>query len=138
MLWFAALFFVVVILAGTSLAVSRDSRANVASGHPTFESVADITGIWNRQQLDDLLGPRDDADRYAVEPDTVAKLPRTWWKRWFDTDVIDVGCIVAAIVAAILLGCSYSVAAWCILSAAATYVVAGYVGGVVVYMRSRT
>jgi hypothetical protein len=65
-------------------------------------------------------------------------LPRTWWKRWFDHDLGDFGCILLAIAAAILLTCSYSVAAWCVLTAAACYVVAGYIGGVAVYMRSRT
>lgn len=138
MFWFIGLFAIVVISAGASLVASRDSRRNIASGNPTFASVADVTGIWNRERLDELIGPRDDDGRYNVGAETVAQLPRTRWKRWFDSDLGDVGCILLAVASAVLLTLSYSVAAWCVLSAAAIYIVAGYAGGTVMYMRSRS
>ena len=137
MLWFIVLFVFVVIAAGASLVASLGSRNDLATGRPTFESVADLTGIWNRARLDELIGPSGDDDRYIVDAETVAKIPRTRWKRWFDPGVGDVGCIVLAIAAALLMR-SHSLLAWCFVSVAAAYIAVGYIGGVVVVMRNRS
>ena len=137
MLWFIVLFVFIVIAAGASLVVSRGSRNDLATGRPTFESVADLTGIWNRARLDELIGPCGDDDRYIVDAETVAKIPQTWWKRWFDRDLGDVGCIVLAIAAALLMH-SNSLLAWCFVTVAAAYIVVGYIGGVAVVMRNRS
>ncbi len=137
MLWFFVLLAVVLVSAGASLAASRDTRRDLDTGRPTFDSVADATGIWNRSRLDDLVGPRDDDDRYTVNAEMVRNIPSTWWKRWFDSDVADVGCIILSLIAASLIR-SHPPFAWGLVSVGAAYIGVGYLGGILVVLRHRS
>jgi hypothetical protein len=136
MLWFILLLAVVLFAAGLSLVATRDTRRDLATGRPTFDSVADATGIWNRSRLDDLVGPRDDDDRYVVSAEQVRDISPTWWKRWFDSDVADVGCIVLSLAAGLLFR-SYPSVAWILIVVSAVYIGVGYFGGIIVVLRNR-
>lgn len=120
-----------------SLIASRNSRRDVASGHPTYESVADLTGVWDRSQLDERLGPRDHLDRYTATAAEVDQIPRAWWKLLLDTDAGDVFCLLMTI-AAPLAYHSFPNAGLALLAAAATYCIAGYLTAIVFVVRSES
>ena len=136
MLWFILLFGVVTIASGASLASSLGSRREVATGRPSFESLADLTGIWDRERLESLVGPPHDDERYRADIESIAKIRRTWWKRWFDGELADAGCIGLAIIAACLIR-SYPLLAWFVLAIPAVYLAISYLGGFVIVTRSR-
>lgn len=136
MLWYFVLLAVVLVAAGFSLMASGHTRRDLATGRPTFDSVADATGIWNRSHLDDLIGVRDSDDRYTVSADEVRRIPQTFWKRYFDSDVADAGCIICSLIGAPLIR-SYPAIAWGLAAVSAAYIVAGYVGAFVVVIRNR-
>ena len=137
MLWFYILLAVVLVAAGASLVASRDTRRDLATGRPNFDSVADATGIWNRSRLDDLVGPRDGDDRYAVSAEIVRNIPPTWWKRWFDSDVADVGCVVLSLIGVSLIHSQPSIA-WGLVAFSASYIIVAYLGGILVVLRNRS
>lgn len=121
-----------VILAAASclqLIASRESRRDVASGHPSYDSVADITGLWDRRQLDELLGPRDENDRYTATAADIDRIPRTWWKQLFDSDAADYVCLLLAIVAPLVYRSSSEVAI-ALFAVPALYTLLGYQGAV--------
>jgi hypothetical protein len=137
MLWFYLLLAVVLVAAAASLVASGNTRRDLATGRPTFDSVADATGIWNRSRLDELVGPRDGDDRYAVSAELVRNIPPTWWKRWFDSDVADIGSIALSLIGVFLVR-SYPSIAWGLLAVSAAYIIVGYIGGVFVVLRNRS
>ena len=130
MVWFFLILTAVVIAAGASLAASWNSRRDLASGRPSFHSVADLTGIRNRTRLDELFGPRDGEDRYTVNAEALQKVPRTKWKRWFDREGSDIGCIALALAAALLIRSLPSIA-WGLLAVSAVYLILGYLGALI-------
>ncbi len=137
MLSFFMLSAIVLVAAGASLVASRDTRRDLATGHPTFDSVADATGIWSRSRLDDLVGQRDEDDRYTVSAEMVYSIPMTWWKHWFDSDIADIGCIVLTLIGATQIRLHPPIA-WSLVAVPAAYIVIGYVGGVLVVVRNRS
>ncbi len=135
MLWIILGSVGVVIAAGCSVGASRDSRRDITGGHPKFDSVADATGVWNRTRLDQLLGPRDSDDRYTATAEQVYSIPKTWWKRVFDNDLCDLGCIIIALASPWFFR-SQTTLSTILLAIAACYLVIGYVGAVVVVSRN--
>ena len=133
--WVILVSIAVVIAAGCSIGASRNSHRDITGGHPTFDSVADATGVWNPTRLDQLLGPRDTDNRYTATAEQVYGIPKTRWKRLFDNDLCDVGCIILALASP---WCFQSQTALSIilLAISAAYVVMGYVGAVVVVIRN--
>lgn len=137
MLWFLVLLAFVLIAAVASLVASKNTRRDLGTGRPRFNSVADSTGIWNRSRLDDLVGPRDDEDRYTVTADVVRSIPPTWWKRWFDGGPADVGCIVLSLIGLSLID-TVPALSWASVAASATYLGIGYVGGILIILQNRS
>lgn len=134
---FLVIFTVVLIAATASLVASRDTRRDLETGRPTFDSVADATGIWDRSRLDGLIGPRDGDDRYTASVQVVRSITPTWWKRWFDSNLADVGCIALSLIGASLMR-SHASVAWGLVLVSAAYIFVGYIGGMVVVLRNRS
>lgn len=135
MLWIILGSITVAIAGGYSIGASRDSRRDIAGGHPSFDSVADATGIWNRTTLDQLLGPRDSDDRYTAAAEDVYGIPKTWWKLFFDNDLCDLASITLALASPWFFR-SHTTLSIILLAIAAGYVVIGYAGAVVVVIRN--
>ena len=134
MLWVILGSVAVMIAAGCSVAATRDSHRDIKSGKPTFHSVADVTGVWDRAKLDQLIGPRDGNDRYAVRADQVYDIPQTWWKRWLDNDFCDVSCVVLAVAVPCIFLWQPTLAI-VLLAGSAAYVIIGYTTALVVVLR---
>jgi len=126
MLWMILGCVAVFIGAALSLWASRDSRLDIASGNPKFESVADVTGIWKRESLDAILGPAGVNDRYQVTPSQIGAIRRPAWKVCLDSEVGDCLCLVAAIISPLIHQFEPTFAQ-AMLVFAAGYLITGYV-----------
>lgn len=135
MIWMICVSVVVVIAASTSLAASYDSRRDIATGKPEFTSIADRTGIWYREELDRLLGPRDENDRYTATTEQVDRIPRTWLKFLLDNDWCD-GMSIAAALTAPALFCFYPALSVIVLTVAVLYILLGYIVSIVVVLKT--
>jgi len=135
MLWFILGSVAVVIAAACSIWASRASRRDITGGHPKYASVADATGVWNRTRLDQLFGPRDSDDRYTATAEQVYGIPKTWWKRLFDNNLCDLGCIIIALASPWFFR-SQTALSIVLLAIAGGYIAIGYVGAVVVVIKS--
>jgi hypothetical protein len=126
MIWIVLISGIVAGMATASLLGSYKTRRDLATGRPDYLSLADYTGIFDRQELAQLYGPPDAVDRYTVSRDT-APLPRRLWSRLLDSMALDVVCIIAAPAAAFLaanktpsawwvlaLVCGYQVVSWAV------------------------
>jgi len=125
MIYIVVLSVVVITAAVASLLGSWHTRRDITTGRPTYLSLADRTGIWDRNELARLLGPPDKDDRYPVTPRAAATLPRRIWVRVLDSALLDTGCIVLAVVS-IGLATSGSVASWCLLAPCGCYQLASW------------
>jgi hypothetical protein len=96
MLWITLIAAMVILAATASLFGSWHTRRDVASGRPSYLSLADLTGIWDRRELARLCGPPDEDDRYSLSVETAARLPRKKWLRYFDAPLLDLACILGA------------------------------------------
>ena len=126
MLWLIIISASLVLAVAISLWASFDSRRDISTGTPRFDSVADVTGIWNRETLDRILGPRDSEDRYRATAEEIRKIPRRPWKLWLDSEVADIVCMVAAVSAPFLYITNVA-GAIVLLSCSGVYVLLGYV-----------
>ena len=120
MIYIVVLSIVVIAAAIASLFGSWHTRHDIAAGRPTYLSLADRTGIWDRNELTRLFGPPDEDDRYLVTPQAAATLPRRLWVRVLDSVFLDTGCIVLAVVS-ICLAASGTGASWCLLALCGCY-----------------
>lgn len=96
MIWLIGIL--VVFAAAVSLWGSYDTRRDMRTGRPQYESLADFTGTWDRDQLAQLYGSPDDEDRYTVPAGAGRRLPQNWWVRCFDSvsmDCVSAGAAVA-------------------------------------------
>lgn len=134
MLWFLLAAGLVIIMAGASLQSSRNSHSDIKTGHPSFESIADVTGIWNRQELDEQFGPRDSQGRYRATPKETGRIAKPAWKRWLDSPAGDWIALGTAL-AAPLIYRLHSTSAVVLLSGTAAYLFAGYVAAAIVVIR---
>ena len=135
MLWVIVASVALIVAAGCSIAASLDSRRDIAGGQPSFYSDADVTGIWSRAKLDQLLGPRNADDRYTATSEQVDAIPQTLCKRYFDNGVSDLACILLAGVSPFVYG-SQTALSLGLLAVSAVYIVTGYVVAVVVVIRA--
>ncbi len=102
MLWIVLGSMLVFFFIAISLWASVQSWRDVASGSPKYESVADVTGIWNREVLESILGASDANDCYHVTPSQVRRIRRPMWKVLFDSETTDVFCLIATVVSPIV------------------------------------
>jgi|GEM_PF-2708060 flagellar basal body-associated protein FliL len=137
MLWIILGSVAVTTAAGLSIAASIHSHRDIETGHPKFDSIADVTGIWDRSTFDQSLGPRDADDRYTVNPEAVYRIPQTLPKRLFDNVCGDVVSIGFALVSPVLFRSQPAVAV-ILLIIASTYMVVGYVSAIVVVVGSQS
>ena len=113
MTWWMILIAVVVILAGsTSLLGSWHTRRDIATGRPTYLSLSDRTGIWNRNEIAELYGEPDEDDRYTVSAAQVAGFPRRMWQRFFDSMLLDLVSVVGTPVSLWLAATGKAGAVW--------------------------
>ena len=87
----------VIVSAIVSLIGSWTTRRDFAAGRPEYHSVADLTGIWSREELERICGRPDDEDRYAITLDIARRLPRPRWKSLFDSVALDALSIAGAL-----------------------------------------
>jgi hypothetical protein len=102
MLWICVASALTVIAASASLWGAIDDRRDMKTGHPSFESLASYTGVWDRETLVRILGAPDENDRFPLPPDQIRELPITRLTRLFDSTTADVMSILLAVVAPIL------------------------------------
>lgn len=114
------------VLAAISLLASHYSRREVRTGRATAISLADLTGIFDRDALDALFGPADLDGRYPVSPEQVGQVRQPLWKRSFDNDVLDGLDLVTALLGATLVSRSTWVGGG-LVAIAATHQIIGYV-----------
>ncbi len=117
MIWVVATL--VVLAAAASLWGSYDTRRDIRTGRPQYESLADFTGVWDRDELARLCGPPDSEDRYHVDAGTVQRLPQKWWVRCFDSIIMDCMSVAAAFAAMWLHFIEHPVSRWLVAIAAA-------------------
>ncbi len=120
MLWITLIAVMVILVATASLFGTWHTHRDVASGRPSYLSLADLTGIWDRRELARLCGPPDEDERYSVSLETAATLPRKKWLRYFDPPLLDLACILGAGVS-ILMGNNQLGGALWVLAASGLY-----------------
>ncbi len=135
MTWIIVASIVVVLGAGASLIGSLDDRRDLATGRPSFDTIASLVGTWDRPTITKYLGEPDRDGRFSVTPEQVRMIPRTWWKRYFDRPWQDGLCMIGAIAAPFLWPVQQP-AAIAIAVASLTYVLAGYLLAIVMTVRS--
>lgn len=79
-----------------------DDRRDMKTGHPTFESLASYTGVWNRDAFVRILGQPDDNDRFVLPEEKIRMLPISRRARFFDSILADIMSILLALGAPIL------------------------------------
>ncbi len=134
MLWILIGSVVVILGSGVSIWSSVRSRRDIATGRPRFESVADVTGIWKRETLDGILGPRDSEDRYRATSNQIHAIPKTAWKQLFDSELGDTATIIAAIISPLVYETNFALSLG-LLSSSAAFIIIGYIGAVFVVVR---
>ncbi len=135
MLWIIIGSVCVALAAALSLWASYESRRDIAAGNPKFSSVADVTGIWRRSQLDAILGSRSADDRYAVTLEELSMVRRPGWKVWLDSEAGDAACIVVALLAPFVYDSSATLAVVPLVFAG-LYQFVGYAWAICVMFRS--
>lgn len=138
MLWMIIATVMVALAAGGSILATIGSRRDIASGNPTFDSVADVTGIWNRSELDRVLGPRDDEDRYCATAQQVYNIPPARWKWLLDNSWCDAVSLILALTAPVLYAMQSPGAGITLLGCSAAYQLIGYGSALVAVVRSRS
>ena len=99
MFWTTAIAIAVIVGAATSLFGWWHTRRDIKSGRPSYLSLADLTGIWDRDALTRICGPPDHRDRYKVTPEMIARMPIRLWVRVFDTAALDLVSATGAVTA---------------------------------------
>ena len=80
-----------------------ETRRDISNGRPSYISVGDYTGIWDRTKLSEICGPPDREDCYTVESSVIRSRPKSFGLRFLDSWILDVGCIAGSIVSMGLL-----------------------------------
>ncbi|MBX9788521.1 MAG: hypothetical protein K2Y37_06360 [Pirellulales bacterium] len=75
---------------------SKESRRELRSGVVSYASIADLTGIFDRKELERIFGAPDASDSYRVDTN-LEGLPRGWWKL-VDNDAIEWAILVASFI----------------------------------------
>lgn len=117
---------ITVLAAAIALLSSHYSRREVRTGRATAYSLADLTGICDRDALDALFGPAESDGRYAVSPEQVSQVRQPLWKRSLDNDVLDGLDLLTALLGVML----FSRSTWIgggLVAIAATHQIIGYV-----------
>ncbi len=104
MIWSAILIvsLLVVLLAAASIWGTLDDERDLATGHPTWETIVSYTGHWHPAWIEDQLGVPDDEGRFTVSQELLQQLPIAHWKRVFDSTTSDIICGLAAVAAPIV------------------------------------
>lgn len=96
MFWWSVLFGLALGSSLVSLWAGVHTYRDLRTGRPSYESLADYTGVRDRQTLARWYGPPDSADRY----DVIGKqIQVRWWVWWLDAIYLDVAFLVVSIVA---------------------------------------
>ena len=111
--WLLVIVAVAIIGAGTASVVgSWHTRRDIATGRPSYLSLADYTGVWDRAELAEHCGQPNDEDRYTVSASEAAKVPGKLWLRLFDSVPLDLASVVAAAVSLWLVAVGNAAAVW--------------------------
>ena len=94
----------------------------VRSGRVHIDTIRDLTGLVDREQINRRFGSPDEQLSYKVTPNRVKKA-RTPFAFLLSSEAID-SFIIAALALALYEGST--VLGWSILAAAASYIVLGY------------
>ena len=133
---FGFVVFGAIIVGSTTVSMLGrwETRRDIRAGRPSYLSLGDYTGTWDRMRLAELCGPPDREDCYTVESAVIRGMPKKLWLRLLDSWILDIGCVAGAIVsmgllifqppgvAALLLGvcAGYQVVCWAVRIWAAT------------------
>jgi len=101
MLWILISSVLVLIGALGSIWARFDAKRDLASGHPTFDTLGWVTGRWDHEYFVQNLGEPDSSGRFSATADQVHQLATARF-RFFDHPVFDWFCMLAAIFAPIL------------------------------------
>lgn len=93
------LAFAALVVAMLSLASFRRFRDDLVCGRPHHSTLALYSGRFRREELEQLVGPVDDDDRYAIPSERVLRLPRRGLGAWTGSTYDDLGCCVLALAA---------------------------------------
>jgi len=121
--------------AAASIWGTIDDRRDLRVGHPTFESLASYTGVWNRDAFVRILGQPDENDRFVLPEDKIRMLPISRWARFFDSTLADVMSILLALGAPIIWTQNRAVAIGALATGAGLQGI-GYIIATVVTYRS--
>jgi hypothetical protein len=132
-IWLIVVAALVVLLSGASIYGSYDTWRDMRSGRPTFDSLADYTGIVDRAALERLAGRPGPDGRYDLPFERASALPQRAWKKVFDWPAWDLMTLLGAIsAAAIALTGTERLLPVAILVPCAIYQVVSYVIAVIV------
>lgn len=101
MFWIISVVAVLVVISVLiALTSSFFCWSDIRSGNPHWDSVADLTGVWEREKLDGLLGKStDERGCYALTAEEAKRLPRTEWKQFVERPTVHIGVGVLALLA---------------------------------------
>lgn len=108
-----------------SIYSSLDTRRDLLSGSPSYTSIVDYTGIASPTEIEQLLGPPNENQQFALSATDAARLPRRIWVRCFDSLTADIAVAMAGMSGGFLSSQSVFVG-WGLVLAAAMYQILGY------------
>ncbi len=108
--WIVGIAVVVIFAGSASLLGSWHTRRDIATGRPSYLSLSDRTGIWDRKELARLYGEPDEEDRYTVS--AAARFHKSLWQMVFDSMRLNLVSIVGAAVSLWMASTAMPGAAW--------------------------